>query len=229
MLLKYNGIVDIDTWFAMAPPKGKERHWKDKRSAKELARYMMSDYPHIPKEIENALLHFTDENIAFNWAAEYVTELFGKGEGRNHDAFLSNRDIVVGIEGKADEPLGSQLIEDAFCTASENKKQRIEKMIQMIFGDSPKNHKNIRYQLVTAISAILLEAKKRQTKKAMLMVIVFKSEECSEKKLQANEDDIRRFLEEIAAKSIDDCYLVPTVYGQENNIELYFKYIEINL
>ena len=233
MLLKNSNIMDMDTWFATAPPKRREKHWKDGRSAKELARYMTSDYPYVPKEMEDVLLCFADKNAEFSFEAEYVTEFqsfgLGMGEGRNHDAFMFNRDIVVGIEGKADEPLGSQLVGEAFKTASENKKQRIEKMVQLLFGDIPENHKDIRYQLVTAATATLLEAKKRETEKALLLVIVFKSEKCSEKKLRSNADDIQRFLDDISAKQTEDVYVIPTVYGQENNIEFYFKCIEINL
>ncbi len=234
MFLKMNGIVDRESWFRIAPPMGREKHWKDGRSAKELACYMTSDYPMVPKEIADMLLRFTDENAEFDWAAEYVTDFqslgLGQGEGRNHDAFMFNRDVVVGIEGKADEPLGSQLIGAALETANENKKQRIGKMIQMLFGDAPENHKDIRYQLVTAAAATLLEATKKNVNKAVLMVIVFKKKGCySEKKVKANAEDIQRFLEDVSAQRIKDCYLVPTVYGRKNNIELYFKYIEMTL
>ena len=234
MLLKYNGIVDMDTWFRNASPMGGEKQWKDGRSAKELARYMTSNYPVVPQEIEYALSSFVDHNAEFDWAAEYVTDFqkfdFGKGEGRNHDVFMFNRDIVVGIEGKVDEPLGSQLIGNAFETASDNKRHRIRKMIQMLFGDVPENHQNIRYQLVTAAAATLLEASKKDVKKAVLLVIVFKKKGCySEKKISVNADDIRRFLDEISAERMEDYYMLPTSYGQENNIELYFKYIEIDL
>lgn len=234
MLLKHNGITDIESWFKISPPMGGEKQWKDGRSAKELARYMTTTYPAVPKEIKETLCYFVGQNAEFEWAAEYVTEFqpfgLGRGEGRNHDAFMFNSDIVVGIEGKADESLGSQLIGEALENASDNKKQRINGMIQMLFGDSPENHKSIRYQLVTASVATLLEATKKNVKKAMLMVIVFKKSGCySEEKIAANNADIEKFLKDISAKENGEYYTIPTVYGKENNIELYFKHIEINL
>lgn len=234
MLLKNNGITDIESWFKISPPMGGEKQWKDGRSAKELARYMTATYPMVPKEIEEALCYYVDKNSEFDWAAEYVTEFqpfgLGRGEGRNHDAFMFNSDIVVGIEGKADESLGSQLIGDALENASDNKKQRINGMIQMLFGDSPESHKNIRYQLVTASAATLLEATKKNVKKAVLMVIVFKKNGCyNEEKIAANNVDIHNFLTDISATQKDGCYILPTVYGKENSIELYFKHIEIEL
>ena len=234
MFLKYNGITDIESWFKISPPMGGEKQWKDGRSAKELARYMTSTYPMVPKEIEDTLCYYVGKNAEFDWAAEYVTEFqpfgLGKGEGRNHDAFLFNSDIVVGIEGKADESLGSQLIGDALENASDNKKQRINGMIQMLFGDSPENHKGIRYQLVTASAATLLEATKKNVKKAILMVIVFKKNGCySEEKIAANNTDIQNFLIDISAIKKEEYYIIPTSYGKENNIDLYFKHIEIEL
>lgn len=234
MIFKENGIFDADTWFQIAPPMGGAKHWKDGRSAKELARYMTSEYPLIPKEIEKTLRRFTDESAEFDWTAEYVTDFqslgLGKGEGRNHDAFLFNCDVVVGIEGKSDEPFGSQMIGEALASASENKRQRISKMIQMLLGDVPENHPNIRYQLVTAAVATLLEAFSKNVNQAVLMVIVFKKKGCfSEKKMQMNIADLQRFLEELSARKMGDFYFVPTTYGREKNIELYFKCLEIDL
>ena len=234
MFFKNNGINDIDTWFQSAPPMGGTKQWKDGRSAKELARYMTANYPAVPKEIEDSLSFFVGKNACFDWAAEYVTDFLpfglGKGEGRNHDAFMFNSDIVVGIEGKADESLGSQLIGDALENASVNKKQRINGLIQMLFGDVPENHKNIRYQLVTASAATLLEATKKNVKKAILMVIVFKKNGYySEEKIASNNADIQNFLNDISAKENGEYYIIPTAYGKENNIDLYFKHIEIDL
>ena len=234
MILKNNGITDLESWFKLSPPMGGQKQWKDGRSAKELARYMTAGYPCVPKEIENVLSMFVDINAEFDWAAEYVTEFesfgLGRGEGRNHDAFMFNSDIVVGIEGKADESLGSQFIGDAFETASGNKKQRINGMIKMLFGDSPENHKDIRYQLITASVATLLEATKKNVNKAILMVIVFKKDGCySEERITANNADINRFLEDISAVKTGQYYILPTVYGDENGIDLYFKHIEIVL
>lgn len=234
MLLKNNGITDLDSWKKLAPPKRGDFHWKEGRSAMELARYITSSLPDMPDEIEKSLLHFTDESAEFEWYAEYVTDFcklnLGTGEGRNHDAFLFNSDIVVAIEAKADEPLGSQLVGEALKNASDNKQLRINGMCDMIFGDVPENHQNIRYQLLTASSASLLEAKEKNIKNAFLMIIVFKKKNCfSEDKIAKNNIDISNFLAETSAAPHNDYYIIPTHYGKENGIDLYFKKIEINL
>ena len=234
MLLKKNKINDLDTWFQFAPPMGGAKQWRDGRSAKELARYMTADLPNVPSEIEKVLCDFTAPDAEFDWAGEYITRFadydLGFGEGRNHDAFMWNDDMVVGVEGKADESLGSQLIGDAISNAGENKMHRISGMIKMLFGDTPDNHKDIRYQLVTATSATLLEAKSRGVDNAVFLVIVFKKSGCySKAKIAKNKEDIERFLSDIEAKKQGEYYEIPTVYGKMNNIKLYFQYIEIDL
>ena len=37
-------ITNENEWFLLAPPKGKEKQWKDGFSAKELARFVISDH-----------------------------------------------------------------------------------------------------------------------------------------------------------------------------------------
>lgn len=233
MKLRDNGITNVETWEIKAPPMGKSRQWVDGRSAKELARYMTKNYPQLPTEIESILKEFVRDDSEFDWAAEYVTRFepfgLGRGEGRNHDAFLYNDELVIGIEGKADEPLGSQLIGEALKDATPNKVQRINGMIQMLFGGTPEAHNDIRYQLVTAATATLLEATKKNVKKALLLVIVFNSSKCSEEKLERNNKDIDNFLRDISAKNIGEHYIIPTRYGEETGVELFFKKIEISI
>lgn len=234
MKLHDSGIATLNDWFRFSPPMGGEKQWKDGRSAKELARYITSALPNVPAEIEKKLSHFVSSDSAFEWAAEYVTDFashdLGRGEGRNHDAIMVNDEIFVGIEGKADESLGSQYVGTALNGASENKKHRIDGMIHMLYGDSPDVHKDIRYQLVTAACATLLEAKIRGLKKAMMMVIVFKKSGCfSEEKVANNDKDIQYFLSHSHAVLLDDYWMIPTTYGKENGIELYFSEIIINL
>lgn len=229
MKFKYNGITDIDSWLELSPPMGGLKQWKDGRSAKELARYMTKSYPIVPEEVENLLLNFTLADSEFEWDAEYVTSFekhgLGKGEGRNHDGMMVNKDIFVGIEGKADESLGNLLGEE-LENASDNKMLRINGMMKMLFDDSPENHKNIRYQLITASTATLLEAKERGLSKALLLVLVFKKKgSYSDLKIERNNADIINFLIETKARSTNDYWQIPTRTG----IDLYFKKIEIEL
>ena len=101
MKLKENGIYDLDSWFDIAPPMGAKSQWVVGRSAMELARYMTAKFPYVPCEIEKILIDFTESDAEFDWAGEHITSFaeydLGRGEGRNHDAFMWNGDVVVGI------------------------------------------------------------------------------------------------------------------------------------
>ena len=229
MKFRDNGIIDIDTWFKKCPPMGGIKQWKDGRSAKELARYMTKNYPAVPEEVENLLLNFTSADSEFEWDAEYVTSFekhgLGKGEGRNHDGMMVNGDIFVGVEGKADESLGNLLGEE-LENASDNKMTRINGMIEMLFDDEAINHENLRYQLITASTATLLEAKERNLSKALLLVLVFKKDgSYSELKIERNNADIANFLTETKAEMVNEYWKIPT----KTNIDLFFKKIDIVL
>lgn len=45
-------ITSVEQWLEHAPPAGATRHWKDGRSAKELAKaWFRSGQPQVPREI----------------------------------------------------------------------------------------------------------------------------------------------------------------------------------
>jgi len=220
-----NQIVDCDSWKQHRPPKKPDIQWKDGRSAKELARFVTTSLPDMPSEIEGKLVTFVDETAVFDWDAEYVTELPGIGEGRNHDAVFFNEDIVVCIEAKADETLGN-LIQEEMRNASVNKLGRISDLLKMIFKGGFKEYGNLRYQLLTASTGAILEAKKRGVKTVILLVIVFKSEEHTTKeKIENNNADIQRFLNATAAVDCNGLKKIPN----NSDINLYFDKIEIEL
>jgi hypothetical protein len=230
MYLKKTGVYDEQIWKSKYAPMGGDAHWKEGRSAMELARYMTAHLPYAPYEIERALSTLTDKEAVFDWAGEHVTKLPGTGEGRNHDAIMWNDDVFVGIEGKADESLGNGYVASEYDKGSDNKKMRIEKLTDMIWGDTPQAHPDIRYQLLTASGAILLEAAKHNVSKALFLVVVFKQlGEYQQDKLDANNRDIETFLRSTHAERENNLYRLSTEYGAKNGITLYFKKIEIDL
>ena len=219
MIIKNDELSTVDLWKKNAPPMGGDKQWKDGRSAKELANYMTSSFPNMPTELEEILSDIIDKNSILKLGAEYVTDFssegFGRGEGRNHDGILFNDDIFIGIEAKADESLG-RLISDELESASDNKKLRIDKLVNLLFNDGAENHKNLRYQLLTASAGVLLEAKNRKCKKALLAIIVFKKSGCySPAKIQENERDIYRFLIETQAIPKNGYWQINTNTGKE--------------
>lgn len=216
------GVVDLKTWKKECPPK-ESYQWKDKRSAKLLAEYITTNLPQVPIEIEKALSSIVDTNAVFDWDAEYVTALPGRGEGRNHDAVFFNEDILVSIEAKVDEPLGD-LISEQIKGATVNKLHRISEMLGFIFKDGFSEYGNLRYQLLTASVGTLLEAKERKVEKAVLLVLIFKTEgESDDEKLKGNSNDIAQFLKATNAKDEDGLKVIPN----NTDIKLYFKEIVI--
>jgi len=220
-----NDIIDCDSWREHRPPKKPDVQWKDGRSAKELARFMTNSFPNIPSEIEDILKIFVDKDSAFEWDAEYVTELPGNGEGRNHDAILYNDDIVVCIEAKADEPLGN-LIGEELKGASVNKLNRISCLLKLLFKGGFMNYNSLRYQLLTASVGTVLEAQKRGVTNAILLIIVFKSEKHTKKeKVENNNADIQNFWEATNAVEYKNIKRIPN----NTDINLYFGKIEIGI
>ena len=77
----------VDDWYSVAPPKNPSLHWKDGRSAKELAKYMTSIKGYMPKEIEDILVKLgCNTNIIFYGEPEAVTSLEGRGHPDTHPA-----------------------------------------------------------------------------------------------------------------------------------------------
>ena len=219
----FAGIDDVESWFKIRPPKKGVKQWADGRSAKELAKYITANLPVVPKEIEDNLRDIVPADAIFDWDAEYVTKLPGDGEGRNHDAILFNKDIVVAIEAKADETLG-ELIEKELQEASVNKMYRISNLLSCIFGGGFKGYKKLRYQLLTASVGAILEAQKRGCNVAAFLVVVFKSNgKVAEEKLATNHKDIEEFLKATKAYEEKSLYVIPN----NSNVKLYFKEIVI--
>ena len=217
------GIFDDASWKKIRPPKKGDLQWQDGRSAKELAKYITESLPLVPKEIENAISPIISVNAEFDWDAEYVTNLPGIGEGRNHDAILFNKDIVITIEAKADETLGN-LIKEEIKTASVNKLHRISGMLDYIFKGGDKDYQNLRYQLLTASVGTILEAQNKKCKIAVLIVLVFKSNgKVEEEKVAANHKDVEAFLNATKAVKENGLYVIPN----NTEIKLYFKEIVI--
>ena len=175
MGLKYHGITDLESWYKYAPPKGEAKQWKCTRSAMELARYITDNVGVLPDAIKKAI-EITGEQSdqEFAWAAEYVTRLVGRGEGRNHDMAIFGSDLFVGVEAKADEPfdkIATQWLKDGGA----NKRNRLNDLCKIAFGEEYNEEEfgEIRYQLLSAFGGTVREAVKRGKKKALLLVLVF--------------------------------------------------------
>ena len=220
---KTNIITTPEQWMQFAPPKDKEKHWKDGRSAKSLAMFM-TDTIQV-KKLENVLyeLGYNSKGIV-SCTPEANTVLPGRGNGRNHDLLMIGKDFVVGIEAKVSEPFGKS-ISNELIDASENKRYRINALAKELFGcEINADNEVLKYQLLTGIVGTLREANNNAKSKALFLVLVFtdgiKKED--EKAVENNNKDFADFCK----------YIGLSVNGgtiQVANVALTIKKVEISL
>lgn len=228
ILKKGNELIQsLNDWLSMAPPKRKDLHWKDGRSAKELAKYILSSNGNIPTELEKILYDIDyKKNNDFIGEPEVVTKLFGSGLGRNHDLLIkANNEIVIGIEAKADESLGELVNKELQAKSiTKNKMDRIENIYKSVYGNEALGSHNPRYQLLTATAGTLIETEKINVNKAMLLVITFKKDGFyKEDKVRSNLEDIDYFIDSLGENLNGDKYNLPGY----PNIDFYIKHLII--
>lgn len=230
-------ITSVDDWLDAAPPQNPNLHWKDGRSAKELAKYMINGNGYIPKEIEDILVQLgCSPNITFCGEPEAVTGLEGRGGGRHHDLLLvQENEVVVGIEAKSDEDFGEVVHKELFGNSDykelldsvpDNKFARINSLYNDIYGYDLYKNMDLRYQLLTATAGILKGSKKANASKAILLVLTLKKENCySERKVESNLHDLDNFIESLGTPLKNGQYNLPGY----PNIDFYIEHIEVEV
>ncbi len=221
-IIKNIEIKSVEQWGQIAPPMNPNQ-WKDGRSAKLLARLMTDKVRsgQLMESLFNSLGYDTTGTVICE--PEAVTSLPGAGNGRNHDLLMVGKDFVAGIEAKVDEPFG-KTISQQYKDATENKKNRIEKMMDETFHDTNPDECSFRYQLLTGIIATVDEAKYKGKKKALFLVIVFPDYVIDKSRALQNRKDYEAFCKSLGLASNGGIYN----YKNENsNIELTIKWIEV--
>lgn len=220
-----NIITTVEEWYQFAPPKAKGKHWKDGRSAKSLAQFM-TDKNQV-KKLEDILVELKyDTNGVISCTPEANTVLPCKGNGRNHDLLMIGEDFVVGIEAKVSEPFGEE-ISTELIEASDNKKGRIDKLANELFGckiNEVKDGLELRYQLLTGVYGTLLEAENNQKSKALFLVVVFTDGLTyeDENAVNRNNDDFKNFCQQIVLSAEGGTIC-------KSNVALTIKKVEISL
>ena len=220
-----NIITTVEEWYQFAPPKAKGKHWKDGRSAKSLAQFM-TDKNQV-KKLEDILVELEyDTNGVISCTPEANTVLPCKGNGRNHDLLMIGEDFVVGIEAKVSEPFGEE-ISTELIEASDNKKGRIDKLANELFGckiNEVKDGLELRYQLLTGVYGTLLEAENNKKSKALFLVIVFTDgiTREDENAVNRNNDDFKNFCQQIVLSAEGGTIC-------KSNVALTIKKVEISL
>ena len=129
-----------------------------------------------------------------------------RGEQPNIDLLLVAEDdhgpVVIAIEAKADETFGNTLANQyrrAQARASENPRSmavaRIEDLLDRFALDIEQREvPQLRYQLLTATAAVLAEADRRSSERAVLIVHEFVTPLTLPERRERNAADLDRFL-----------------------------------
>jgi hypothetical protein len=200
-------IMTVDEWFANSPPVKGSLHWQDGRSAKECAKaWLCTGQPKMPEELQR-LLESNEDTKAFTAQVvipEYVTKLDDyKGNGRNHDLIVMGEAVekrtLIAIEAKVDETFGAITSEYVARSKAKNPRSmvpnRVNQLSQALFGTREEG--SIRYQLIHAVAATLIEAKVQGAERAIFVVHQLMSTRMDVSKALNNKADFVQFVEKL--------------------------------
>lgn len=209
-------ITTVDEWKKICP-LAKNEHWKDGRSAKELAKDWINNKG---KDLEDLLGSFCAfKGISFNKASPEFQSKFDeyKGNGRQHDLLVlashNKERILISIEAKVDESFGD-IIKDYYIKKivsrikgeRTNAPDRVEELIKNIFEENIKVAVfDLRYQLLHAIAGTIAEAKRQKAKTAIFVINTYCSKDekvFSPVKHQNNMKDLNQFVSYLSKNQI---------------------------
>lgn len=213
-------IRSVEDWLKYAPPKKGILQWKDKHSAKELAKsWFRKESACPPEEMRQILEDFFRTTIVFHEAEpECVIKLDDfAGEHRNCDLVVlcdvGSKHMVVNLEAKAQEPFGDVIGEyydrmigtesnipernrgDQKTGSVSKVPERIQELSRALFGRTPDEAiRKLRYQLLHAAAATLIEAKERKAEIGLFLVHEFREKGPITKKVKQNAADWENFV-----------------------------------
>ncbi len=206
-------ITTLDQWKKFGAPKGKDKHWKDGRSAKEcaIAWCGKNGAPTVPAEISTLLAsHLDISNCVIQEVIPEHPVRFDKlpGEPRNSDICCTGRDdsgdLAISIEVKADESFGSIVSEELArltkkIANDENTNgilriQQLSRWLLPKWSEGLPHLGELRYQLLTGMAGAIAYAKANETDRAIFIIHEFKTSATTDEKHAANAQDLNRFM-----------------------------------
>lgn len=193
-------IKNVDEWFQACPPKKGLSHWKDGRSAKEMAKIWTTEIPSAFSDIFNNHQNFRSIDPEFAVPEKKTRFDNFNGEDRNHDLLIIAKSkhgkTVVCIEAKVDEDFGGTTVGADYLNyqlkraagSGTKKPARTETLVKALF-DPSQYHKvgDLMYQLLTSAAGTIAEAAAQKADAAVLLVQVISVDS---DKLKAKENDI---------------------------------------
>lgn len=159
-------------------------------------------------------------DVLLQWGvAEHTTAFDANPRGpRHHDLLVGGScprgRVVIGVEGKADEPLDSTLSDKRMKALADNPRSgqpaRIDALCQAFFGATPLEEPalgGLRYQLLSALAGTLVEANRDSATFAVVLVHEFVTAKTDDAKHEANRADLDAFCARLldpSAKRVGD-------------------------
>ncbi|MCA1699040.1 MAG: hypothetical protein LC790_09130 [Actinobacteria bacterium] len=209
-------IQSVDEWGEHAGPASRE-HWKDGRSAKELANaWIGGDGPDALIALLNTRPETANLRIEEAVAEAQVGFDSYPGGKRNHDLLIRGQTaggaIIIGLESKADETFGETIKSYASKSAAKrasqkptNAPERLKGLFEDIAGSSLTEKQafgDLRYQLFSAVAGTLAAAAADDM--AVFIVHEFVTHLTTPRKRVANKQALADFVEAITATAVPD-------------------------
>jgi hypothetical protein len=227
-------IATLDDWRDLGGPAS-VRHWKDGRSAKCLAESWLEGSG--SEDLADLLATESSGRLSNFEVLEAIAEAQScfdsfRGGKRNHDLLILGETgggrLVIGIEGKADEPFGETIGEYREAARrreasgkSTNAPARLDGLLRAVggFETDPDRLDQLRYQLFSAVAGTLAAAREGGCDRAVFLVHEFVTDRTDPDRQAANLRDLDDFLAEILhlpAQESDGWIVGPTyVPGSE--------------
>ena len=204
-------IRSLTGWGRVAPPASK-KHWKPGRSAYELAAAWIGEAEPEAVALLNKRRELRPVTLDTG-VAEKRTAFDEIPRGpRNHDLLLrahsGERSLVVGVEGKADEPFDHPLWRwrARALARSPNSEAplRLDHLTRLFFGTTISRdwgHPGVGglgYQLVSGLAGTLADAKQEQASQAVLLIHEFVTDLTDDEKHAANAGILDDFVARLA-------------------------------
>lgn len=182
------------------------RHWAEGRSARELARaWIEGDAATQVTSLLTSAPAFAGL-VLDHGIAEKETRFDDIRDGpRHHDLLVIGRapsgTVVIGVEGKADEPFDEPL--DAWVMSAEARSERsraperLDRLTTAFFGTTLEEDPllaPLRYRLLAALAGTLADAREQDAARAVLLVHEFETPWTEDDLHRRNAEDLEAFL-----------------------------------
>jgi hypothetical protein len=203
-------ISTLDDWRDLGGPAS-SKHWVEERSARCLAEsWLDGTGPAALAEViaADGAMELAGFQPRTAIAEEQTRFDEFRGGPRNHDLLVigdaASGPVVVGIEGKADEPFGQTLGEyidaaNAIVVTGKrtNAPARLAGLITALVGPDQDvgQLRNLRYQLFSGLAGTLAAAREHEAGAAVFCVHEFVTDKTVPRKREENSADLGRFIE----------------------------------